>query len=283
MAVARSAAPAQGAQQQAIAILRNCQRVWAVGGVHGQAELLRQLHEQIAERWQYFDRIVYLGNLIGHGDDSLGAIAEALAFRRRILAVPHAIPDDIVFLRGRQEEMWQKLLQLQFAADPAGVLEWLLGHGVGATLEAYGGSQREGRAEARHGALSLTRWTQNLRANMNAHEGHTHFFASLRRAAYSDDEGLLLVSGGLDPTKALSQQGDTFWWGHPAFGEEVKQFSPFRCVVRGSSATQPGIAIEPGLVTLDGGSAFGGPLVAACVDVEGQVLEEIAVPHPDQA
>ncbi len=279
MAGARSAAPAQGAQQQTIAILRNAGRVWAVGGVHGQAELLRRLHQEIADRWQYFDRIVYLGNVVGYGDDCLGAIAEALSFRRRILAVPHAIPDDIVFLRGRQEEMWQKLLQLQFAADPAGVLEWLLSHGVGATLEAYGGSEREGRAEARHGALSLTRWTQGLRAAMTAQEGHNHFYASLRRAAYTDDEGLLLVSGGLDPTRPLAQQGDAFWWGHPAFGEEVKQFAPFRCVVRGSSASQPGILAEPGLVTLDGGSAFGGPLVAACLDTDGQVLEEIAVGH----
>ncbi len=282
MAGAKSADPGQGGQQQAIAIMRNCQRVWAVGGVHGQAQLLEQLHQEIAERWQYFDRIVYLGNIIGFGVDSVGAIGETLDFRRRILAVPHAIPDDIVFLRGRQEEMWQKLLQLQFAADPAGVLEWLLSHGVGATLEAYGGSLREGRAEARHGALSLTRWTQNLRANMSGLEGHNHFFASLRRAAYSDDEGLLLVSGGLDPTKTLNQQGDTFWWGHPAFGEEVTQFNPFRCVVRGSSSSQPGIAVDPGLVTLDGGSAFGGPLVAACLNIEGQVLDEIVVGHPSE-
>ncbi len=277
---ASAAAPGQGAPQQTIASLRNAERVWAVGAVHGQAQLLKKLHSEIAERWQYFDRIVYLGNIVGYGDDCAGAVGEALAFRRRILAVPHAIPEDIVFLRGRQEEMWQKLLQLQFAADPAGVLEWLLSHGVAATLEGYGGSEREGRAEARHGALSLTRWTQGLRANMNSHEGHGHYFASLRRAAYSDDEGLLLVSGGLDPTRTLAQQGDSFWWGHPAFGEEVKQFSPFRCVVRGSSASQPGIGVEPGLVTLDGGSAFGGPLVAACISVEGEVLEEVVVAHP---
>jgi len=75
------------------------------------------------------------------------------------------------------------------------------------------------RCEARHGALSLTRWTQNLRAAMNAEPGHARLFASLRRAACTDDEGLLLVSAGLDPTRGLDQQGDSFWWGHPAFGE----------------------------------------------------------------
>ena len=277
MAENRSARPGN---RQTLAVLSGCERVWAVGSVHGQAQLLRRLHGEIAGRWQCFDRIVYLGNIVGYGDDSLGAIAETLDFRRRILAVPHAIPEDIVYLRGRQEEMWQKLLQLQFAADPAGVLEWLLGHGVCATLEAYGGLPSEGRAEARRGARALTRWTQNLRAKVNDQPGHTHFFASLRRAAYTDDEGLLFVSAGLDPTRSLQQQGDSFWWGHPAFGEEVKQFSPFRYVVRGASANRPGIAAEPGLITLDGASAFGGPLVAVCLDARGRVLDEIFVSHP---
>ncbi len=226
MARGGSAAPGAGGQQRSLAVLRNCQRVWAVGAVHAQTALLSELHTQIAERWEYFDRIVYLGNLIGYGEDCLGTIDEVLDFRRRILAVPHAIPEDVVFLRGQQEEMWQKLLQLQFAADPGGVLEWLLSHGVGTTLEAYGGSEQEGRAEARHGALSLTRWTQSLRAAMNAQPGHARLFASLRRAAYSDDEGLLLVSAGLDPTRDLDQQGDSFWWGHPAFGAQVRHFSP---------------------------------------------------------
>ncbi len=283
MARGGTAAPGAAGQKRSLAVLRNCERVWAVGAVHAQTALLSELHERIADRWEHFDRIVYLGNLIGYGEDCLGAIDEALEFRRRILAVPHAIPEDVVFLRGQQEEMWQKLLQLQFAADPAGVLEWLLAHGVGTTLEAYGGSAQEGRAEARHGALSLTRWTQGLRAAMNAQPGHARFFASLRRGAYSDDEGLLFVSAGVDPTRDLDQQGDSFWWGHPAFGAQVRHFSPFRCVVRGFAAEHPGIEAEDRLITLDGGAAFGGPLVAVCLDGRGKILERVSVAQPDES
>ncbi|GAB5469901.1 MAG: hypothetical protein Kilf2KO_29310 [Rhodospirillales bacterium] len=251
--------------------------------MHGQAGLLARLHAEIADRWQYFDRLVYLGNLVGHGDDSLGVLDEVLAFRRRILAVPHALVEDVVVLRGRQEEMWQKLLQLQFAADPAGVLEWLLSHGVGATLEAYGGSVQEGRAEARHGAVSLTRWTQALRAVMQRHPGHSELFASLRRAAYSDDRGLLLVSCGLDPTRRLEHQTDSFWWGHPAFGAEVKHFDPFGLVVRGLAAPPPGLTVEDRLVTVDGGTASGGPLIAACFDTQGQLHDQVSIAQQAEA
>lgn len=263
---------------QQFAVLTGCRRVWAVAAVHGQAAMLARLHEEIAQRWALLDRIVYTGNLLGYGDDCLGVVDEVLAFRRRALAVPHAIPEDVVFLRGQQEEMWQKLLQLQFARDPAGVLDWLLAHGVGATLAAYGGNAQEGQAEARHGAVSLTRWTQSLRARMNALPGHAPLFASLRRAAYSDDQGLLLVSAGLDPSRRLDQQGDTFWWGHPVFGGAVKHFNPFRAVVRGLAAGHPGLLVEDGLITVDGGAGFGGPLLAVCLDTAGQVLDQVAVP-----
>ncbi|MEO1193973.1 MAG: hypothetical protein AAFY02_19610 [Pseudomonadota bacterium] len=265
-----------------LAVLRGARRVWAVGAVHGQASRLAELHAALAERWTYFDRLVYLGNLIGHGPDCLGVLDEVLAFRRRALAVPHAIPDDIVLLRGRQEEMWQKLLQLQFAADPPGVLQWLISHGVGATLEAYGGSIAQAEAESRQGAVALTRWTQTLRAVMQRHPGHAALFANLRRAAYSDDNGLLLVSCGLDPTRRLDQQNDCFWWGHPAFGLEVKHFRPFGTVIRGLAEPRqgpaPGLLQDEQLVTLDGGSDQGGPLIAACFDTEGRLHDHVTVP-----
>src|SRR5262249_7810974 len=79
-------------------------RGWAVGAVHGEVELLRRLHRALAERWQQLDRLIYLGNMIGRGRAVLAAMDELLAFRRRVLAVPHAIPEDIVYLRGSQEE-----------------------------------------------------------------------------------------------------------------------------------------------------------------------------------
>ena len=40
-------------------------------------------------------------------------------------------PIDIVYLRGQQEEMWHRMLQIQFAPNPKEVLPWMLQQGVG--------------------------------------------------------------------------------------------------------------------------------------------------------
>ena len=43
-------------------------------------------------------------------------------------------PESIVFLRGAQEEMFSKLLQLQLAPNPTEIIEWMFDHGVNETL-----------------------------------------------------------------------------------------------------------------------------------------------------
>src|SRR3546814_17578731 len=74
-----------------------------------------------------------------------------LRFRSLFLARPDAFACDVVHLRGSQEEMWQKLLQLQFATDPKAVLQWMLDQGLAASLEAYGVPPSEGLREAAAG------------------------------------------------------------------------------------------------------------------------------------
>ena len=126
------------------AVLRPAPHTWAVAAIHGEADRLADLHAALAERLRPADNLIYLGNLLGRGPAVGRTIEELLLFRRAMLARRGADPRAIVYLRGGQEEMWQKLLQLQFATDPREVLTWMLGQGVGATLEAYGGS-REAR------------------------------------------------------------------------------------------------------------------------------------------
>ena len=102
--------------------LRAARRVWAVAVIHGEAQRLAQLHDAISERFQLGDRVVYLGNYLGRGSAVLATIDELLDFRRRVLGRPGGAACDVVFLRGAQEEMWQKLLQLQFAPNPGELL-----------------------------------------------------------------------------------------------------------------------------------------------------------------
>jgi len=269
----------QKSETSAFLKIRGAARIWAVGSIHGELALLQNLHEALLTRWQPSDRIVYLGNYLGYGPDIAGTIDELLSMRRKLLAMPGAVPNDIVFLRGCQEEMWQKLLQLQFAANPGDVLAWMLQRGMGATLQSYGSSGEEGLAEARQGALALTHWTGNLRRAVQAREGHNALLTSLRRAAHTADESLAFVSAGLDPKVALEEQDDSLWWGHSALNGETFSYAPYRRVVRGLDRAARNMALEPTatLLTLDGGSSESGGssrLLAACLAADGALLDQ---------
>ncbi|HEY9348036.1 MAG TPA: hypothetical protein VIQ53_22110, partial [Inquilinus sp.] len=114
-------------------------RIWAVGAVHGEIDRLAVLHDHVAARFEPGDRLVYLGNLIGRSDRLHALVDEVLSMRRALISRPFVLAEDVVFLRGAQEEMWQKMLQLQFAPNPLDVLRWMLAQGVDGTLRAYGG------------------------------------------------------------------------------------------------------------------------------------------------
>ena len=257
------------------ALLRRCRRVWAVAAVHGEAQRLAALHRALAPRLADGDRLVYLGNLLGRGGAIVEAVDEALRFRAFFLSQSLAFVGDVAFLRGAQEEMWQKLLELQFAPNPREVLAFMLDQGVGATIEAYGGSRRQGEAACREGPLAITRWTSALRQSLNRTPGHSAFMASLRRAAYTDDGALLFVHAGLDATKPLDLQGDAFWWGGGPFLELTRPYGSYRRIVRGFDRRHGGLAEGPHAVSLDAGCGFGGTLMAACLGSDGTILDRL--------
>lgn len=259
---------------QVFAILSAARRVWAVGAVHADAVALGALHEAVWPRFRRGDRLVYLGNLLGIGTDGLGTLDEVLRFRRRILTLPGMEAHDVVFLRGAQEEMWNKLLQIQFATTPAEVFDWMLAQGVGATLAAYGGQEQAARSVFREGPLAITRWTGQLRAAMHAHPGHDELFSALRRASRTAGGELLFVHAGIDPSRPLTEQGDTFWWGSGHFAELDKApYAGFRRVIRGYDRRHRGIALPSFSATVDGGCGYGGRLTAGCFDLAGEALD----------
>ncbi|MGH6949225.1 MAG: hypothetical protein ACREDZ_18010 [Kiloniellales bacterium] len=255
--------------------MRAPRRIWAVAAIHGEAERLADLHDLLRTRMELCDRVVYLGNMIGRGSQVRECLDELLRFRLAVIARPHGDAEDVVFLRGSQEEMWQKLLQLQFAVDPKGVLTWMLHQGVGATLATYGITVEEARHAAGAGPASLTRWTAGLRNAIQAHPGHQQVMAALKRAAYSDDRALLFVNSGLDPTRPLEAQSDSFWWSSGAYSALAAPYDGFRRVVRGFDPSHAGVDLEAFAATLDGGCGFGGPLVAACFGSDGALLDRL--------
>lgn len=266
-----------GPAEELIAVLRCARRVWAVAAIHGERDRLAALHAALWDRFQPGDRLVYLGNYLGVGPDIPGTLDELLAFRTSILCRPGMEPEDIVFLRGAQEEMWRKLLQIQFAPAPLDVFEWMMRRGVDATLKAYGADRTEGAGRCRGGPLALTRWTSGVLEAVRRHPGHHELLISVRRAAVTEDGGLLLAHAGIDPERELDQQGDAFWWGSRRFAGMAGPYRGFRRVVAGFEANHTGPRIEEHVARLDAGCGFGGRLAAGCFALDGSLADLIEV------
>ncbi len=257
--------------------LNRPRRIWAIAAVHGAIGPLVALHEEIGHRFEPGDRLVYLGNLIGRGAAVGDVVDEIIVFRREILALPGVTVGDIVYLRGAQEEMWQKLLQIQFAPNPGDVLRWMASQGVAETLAVYGGRIADGLSASRDGAVALTRWTNGLREAIRRRAGHSNVYAALRRAAFTEDLGVLFVSAGIDRDRPLAAQGDSFWWGSDGFARLDRSYEGFRRIVRGHDPDGGGVQVQEIAVTLDGGCGSGGTLVAGLFDRFGDVLDIINV------
>ena len=262
-----------GGVKQKFCLLREARRVWAIAAIHGEANRLGRLHDLIARRFADGDRLVYLGNYLGRGGGIVAAIDEMLDFRRRVLGRRGAFACDVVFLRGAQEEMWQKLLQIQFAPNPGEVLDWMAREGVEATVRAYGGELRHGFAASRDGPRLLTRWTSALRQAMNDAPGHMALFSSLRHAALTGDRRLLFVHAGIDASRPLAAQGDALWWNNRGLAGLQAPFDGFRRVISGYDRHQRGLVEHEFAVSLDAGAGRGGPLLAVAFDPDGAVLE----------
>jgi len=269
----QATAPAEVRSRERFAKLRRSRRIWAVAAIHGEAERLAALHDRIERAWRPGDRLVYLGNYLGRGSSVRRTVDEVLGFRLAVLAQPGGFACDVAFLRGSQEEMWQKLLQLQFAVSPRDVLQWMLDQGVGATLAAYGGDSQQGFAACREGTRAITRWTSALRAGLNAIAGHNQFLGALRRAAVTDDGALLFVHAGVDPSRPLDAQGDAFWWGGNRLLDLAEPYAGFRRIIRGFDRTHGGLIEAAHVTSVDGGCGFGGVLLAVCFAADGTVSE----------
>ena len=255
------------------------ERIWSISSIHGESERLMALHDCLLRVVRPGDRIVYHGNYIGHGTKGAQTIDELLTFRRLVLSIPGMMASDIVYLRGGQEEMWEKLQQLQFAPNPTHVIKWMLERGIGATLESYGLAVRDGITAAREGVMSITKWTRQMRETIKRRPGHEVFMTHLRRAAFTnfeagkDNTPLLFVNAGIDPARALTEQGDNFWWSKKSFNAINLPYAPFGKIVRGFDPDHKGIHLNCVTATIDGGCGFGGSMVYAGFDRNGSVFD----------
>lgn len=253
-------------------------RIWAVSAIHGETDRLTALHDAILERIRPGDRIVYHGNYTGYNQQAVACMDELLTFRRLVLSMPGMMCKDMVYLRGAQEEMWQKLLQLQFAPDPTGVLLWMLGNGISDTLYSYGLSPHDGIEACQTGIMGLSRWTTKIREAIRRHPGHEIFGTQLLRAAHTNSDApcpMLFVHSGIDASKSLDEQGDQFWWAGQKFSEIQIAYDPYKKVIRGYDPDHKGVMVNCVTASIDGGCGFGGSLVCAGIDAHGEIFETL--------
>lgn len=251
-------------------------KIWAVSAIHGDCTRLEGLHNAIYERINVGDRLVYLGNYTGYGEQSYEVIDEILTFRRAILAIPGMRISDITYLRGGQEEMLHILSQLQFCREPVDTLLWMLGSGMSNTMKSYGICPHEGITAAREGIMSLTRWTNKIKSQLRRQKGFDSFMTNHKRAAFTkieEEKSALFVNAGVDPSLKLEEQESSLWWQGERFHEMNGSYEPFNKVIRGFDPKHQGVQLNGVTASLDGGCGFGGSLVCAGLDAKGDVFE----------
>ena len=216
----------------------NTERIWAVGSLHSSIESFQSIKKYILSNFKSGDKLVFLGNLIGYNDKSKEIITDVLSLRFNLMANFNVNHEDVVFLRGAQEEMFSKLLQLQTAPNPSEIIEWIFSHGVDQTLLSYNFEPDQFINIATQGTIQINKLTSKLNQKISDTPGHKEFFSNLKHAAYSDNMKVLFVNRGVDLSRPLSAQNDCFWWGYQNFSLINKPYNTFIRIVRGYQSNE---------------------------------------------
>lgn len=258
-------------QKDIFAVIPEKKRIWVVSPPAGDVIRLRFLHKKIATEFKVGDVIVYLGNIMGAGPDTVKTIDEALIFRRALISIPGVSQNDVIYLRGQQEEMFHRLMQIQFANNPLDVYEWMLKHGLRKVLISYGIDPEEGKRILPQGVVAMSRWTTALRKAQQEHDGHIDYMAELKHAAYTSDNDLLIVHFGINHDVSLHLQGDAFWWGgHLPFVRPYPYMGFNRIIRHFPVQEKGGILNVPYYTTLAGSGGFDGPIFCVLFDESHQ-------------
>jgi len=255
--------------------LKSSKNIWAVGSIHSHLKSFELIKEHILKNFIHGDKIVFLGNVIGFGNQSKETLSSIIHMRNYLLSKFVLQPEDIVFLRGAQEEMFLKLLQLQTAPNPSDIIKWMFEHGVDKTIESYGFDKNDVIKISNQGTMSINRMTKSIKKIVNKNAAHNEFFLNLRHAAFSDTKKILFVNRGVDVTRPLSAQNDCFWWGYQNFSKLDKPYKTFVRIVRGYESSNNDIEDVQNKIVC---SLYKPPLenkkiIAGCFNDDGQILD----------
>jgi serine/threonine protein phosphatase 1 len=223
-------------------ILPQGELLYAVGDIHGRADLVRDLLAKIADDAHRSDAskktLVFLGDYVDRGPDSCGAVETLIA------ELPQGF--DAHFLKGNHEA-----LLLAFLDDPQTLDLWLMNGGA-ATMESYGVAT--GRLDGLGAGPAA--WRDAFAAALP--EPHRRFFETLKLSVSAGD--YLFVHAGIKPGVPLAAQveADLVWIRRP-FLDCAEPFGPI--VVHGHTpGTEP--VTRANRIGIDTGAYFSHRLTA---------------------
>ena len=115
--------------------LKKTDKIWAIGSIHSNLKSFTSVKEFLLKNFKANDKLIFLGNVIGLGENSKETLSSIIDLRFNLMSKFTLKPESIIFLRGAQEEMFSKLLQLQLAPNPNEIIEWMFDHGVNETVK----------------------------------------------------------------------------------------------------------------------------------------------------
>ena len=229
---------------------------YAIGDIHGRADLLGRMLERIEGDFRAVDGaapiIIFLGDYVDRGDQSREVLEllsqdSGTGFERR-------------FLKGNHEAA-----MLQFLEDPIGGRAWL-NHGGLETLASYDVYPLPSQGAS---GDELLRAGERLRAQMP--KTHLQFLDNLERYIVFGD--YCFVHAGIDPARKLEAQTDSdLFWIRRRFIEDVR---PLAITVVHGHTPEDGPYRDQRRIGLDTGAYFSGVLSGA--RFEGEKVSFIQV------
>lgn len=222
-------------------------RVYAIGDIHGRADLLEKLHGQIAQdaatRKAAKNLLIYLGDYIDRGPDSRRVLALAAGH------LPHGFEKQ--YLTGNHEA-----LMLEFLTDPSKGANWISNGGREALLSFGVAPPSEFATPERFAETA-----RELRASLTPDE-----WAFLNGLQYSHREGhYFFAHAGVRPGVPLDQQysQDLIW----IRGQFLESEINFGAVVVHGHSMRREVEIRPNRIGIDTGAYASGKLT--CLGLQG--------------
>ncbi len=217
-------------------------RLYAIGDIHGRADLLDQLIARLENEFQLEGdhQVIFLGDYVDRGNDSAGVLDRLIAFGEKY--------PETIFLKGNHEQA-----MLDFLAVPEETESWIDWGGQQA-LESYGIEN------------VLTSSPSDLRDALADLLPDEHFNFLLNLALLYQDGDYVFVHAGLKPGRPIEQQRerDLLWIRGEFYNADGEEWTG-KCIVHGHTPQNKPENIS-WRINVDTGAFSSGNLTAVILD-----------------